>query len=1274
MTNLKPWVYGPFELLKHAEEHLRGGSDHDRRMALVSYDNAIEVSITTFLQLHPSQRGNRPYPRNQVEQWLQNYHTKLDFFDAHVQSLHIPVKVERIDIIWYHDLRNQLYHSGNGLVPAEHNLRGARTASLWIFSVLFDVDGETLLNAEAPAPRPGTGDDTSQASPQSKLQLSFAVFDNALNSTVQSVEAASSRRGGPAQSIELSTAPIPQAKPPIEYKQMLQEAEFARNEFVHGRREGITEQQLSDLSTQLLQITESVAEDAALAWFEDLGYTILHGPDIAPGGAGTEERASYGDVILKARLREALKQINPGMPASALDEAFHYVTRIGAESLFENNRRFHQLLVDGVDVEYRRADGVLVGGKVKLVDFTSQPQDKNDWLVVNQFTVIEGKVNRRPDIVVFLNGLPLAVIELKNPADVNATIRGAYNQLQTYKHDIPSLFNYNEVLVVSDGLEARVGTLTSEWERFMPWRTIDGETIVPKGVVELEVLLKGVFEKQRFLDLLQHFFVYEIDGATITKKMAAYHQFHAVNIAVKSTLRSVSPTSDRRIGVLWHTQGSGKSLSMVFYAGKIIQQPEMENPTLVIITDRNDLDEQLYGTFSRSQALLHQTPVQAQSRSHLRELLQVASGRVIFTTIQKFMPELGEEDYEQLSDRRNIVVIADEAHRTQYGFVAGFARHLHDGLPYASFIGFTGTPIEKADRSTGAVFGDYLDIYDLQRAVEDGATVRIYYESRLAKLGLDEEERPWIDPEFEELTEDEEASTKARLKSKWSRVEALVGSLERIELIAKDIVEHFERRSEVLEGKGMIVGMSRRICVELYHAIIRLRPEWHSDDDDKGFLKVVMTGSAMDPLNWQPHIRNKVRRERLAARFKDLASSFKLVIVRDMWLTGFDAPSLHTMYLDKPMRGHGLMQAIARVNRVFKDKPGGLVVDYLGLAEYLKEALADYTEADRGQAGIPQEQAIFLMQEKYEVISALFHGFDSNLYLTGTPQERLAVIPAAMEHVLAQENGKKRFLQAMTELSKAFALAVPHDRALKIRDQVGFYQTVRAAFIKATPVEGKTQEELDTAIQQLVSKAIAAEGVVDLLSAAGLKSPDISILSDEFLAEVRDLPHRNLALELLQKLLNDEIKARSQRNLVEARSFREKLERAITQYQNRSIETTQIITQLIDLAKEMRAARQRGEKLGLSEEELAFYDALETSDNTVKELGDSTLRTIARELVKTIRENVAIDWTVRETARAHLRRMVKRLLRRYHYPQETLEKATQTVLEQAELVGRDWAA
>lgn len=1002
-----------------------------------------------------------------------------------------------------------------------------------------------------------------------------------------------------------------------------------------------------------------------------MGYSILNGPDIAPGELFAE-RASYSDVLLEKRVKSALANINPDVPQGAIEDAYRKLSRTIHESplLAVNNHHFHKMLTDGLDIEYKNSEGRIVNDKVWLIDFKNL--DNNDWLAVNQFTVIEGRNNRRPDIVIFINGLPLGVIELKNPADENATTKDAFNQFQTYKNEISSLFPYNEILVVSDGIEARAGTLTANWEWFLPWRTIEGEDVAPRGLPELEVLIKGIFDKKRFLDLIRYFIVFEVDGSDIAKKMAVYHQFHAVNKAIDCTVKAASPAGDKRVGVVWHTQGSGKSLTMAFYSGKIIQHLEMQNPTLVVITDRNDLDDQLFGTFSKCMDLLRQTPVQAESRDGLQKLLKVASGGVIFTTIQKFFPEKG-EDYPKLSDRRNIIVIADEAHRSQYDFIDGFARHMRDALPNASFIGFTGTPIELADKSTPAVFGNYISVYDIQRAVEDGATVRIYYEARLAKLELKEEERPRIDPEFEEVTEGEEQTTKEKLKRKWAQLEAMVGTEKRIGLAAKDIVDHFEKRLEALDGKGMIVCMSRRICVDLYNALIKLRPEWQGEDDDKGFLKIVMTGSASDPVEWQQHIRNKKRREALANNFKKPGHAFKLVIVRDMWLTGFDVPSLHTMYVDKPMRGHGLMQAIARVNRVFKDKPGGLVVDYLGIADELKKALSDYTERDRDMTGIPQEEAVAVMLEKYEIVSSMLHDFDYSKFFRGTPSEKITIIKEAMEHVLSLEDGKTRFMQAVTELSKAFALSVPHEKALELRDNVGFFQAVRASLAKNTTGEGKSRDMLDSAIKQIVSKAVASEGVIDIFASAGMKKPDISILSDEFLEEVRHMPQRNLALETLKKLLNDEIKARSRRYLVQARSFAEMLEQTIRKYQNRTIDAAKVILELIELAKEMREAHKRGEKLNLTEEELAFYDALETNDSAVKVLGDEALRIIARELVETVRKNVTIDWTVKESIKARLRTLVKRILRKHGYPPDKQEKATQTVLSQAELLCAEWA-
>ncbi len=912
--------------------------------------------------------------------------------------------------------------------------------------------------------------------------------------------------------------------------------------------------------------------------------------------------------------------------------------------------------------------------------------------------MVENKHTRRPDLVLFVNGLPLAVIELKNAADENATIWTALQQIETYKAEIPSLFAFNEVLVVSDGVQARVGTLTAGREWFKPWRTISGQTLADPHLPELQVVVQGVFDRRRFLDLISDFIVYEDPGdGSLNKKVAGYHQFHAVNVAVAETLRAKrimaadrvaeppgiyeagqrhgGQPGDRRIGVVWHTQGSGKSLTMAFYAGRIIREPEMANPTIVVLTDRNDLDDQLFGTFSRCQDLLRQPPVQAESRADLRERLHVDAGGVVFTTIQKFFPDQKGDRHPVLSERPNIVVIADEAHRSQYDFIDGFARHMRDALPNASFIGFTGTPIELNDKNTRAVFGDYISVYDIQRAVNDGATVPIYYEGRLAKLELDEVERPKIDPEFEEVTEGEEVEHKEKLKSKWAQLEAIVGSEKRLKLIARDILEHFDRRLEAMDGKAMVVCMSRRICVELYREIVALRPDWHSGDDDEGTVKVVMTGSVSDPPDWQPHIRNKARREALANRFRDATDPLKMVIVRDMWLTGFDAPSLHTMYADKPMRGHGLMQAIARVNRVFRDKPGGLVVDYLGLAQELKQAMATYTESGgKGQTAIDQRQAVATMLAKYEICCNLFHGFDRSKWMSGTSEQRLSVLPAAQEHILAQPNGKERFAQAVQELSQAFALAVPQEEALRIRSDIAFFQAVRAVLLKRAPSETKTEEELDYAVRQIVSRAVAPEGVVDIFAAAGLAKPDISILSEEFLAEVRGMPQRNLAIELLRKLLSGEIQNRGRKNVVQARSFAEMLEQAIRRYQNRAIEAAQVIEELIALAREMREADKRGEALGLSEEEVAFYDALETNDSAVKVLGDETLRVIARELVATVRANVRIDWTVRENVRAHLRVLVKRILRRHGYPPDKQEKATQTVLEQAEVLSQEWAS
>ncbi|HON93910.1 MAG TPA: type I restriction endonuclease subunit R [Sedimentisphaerales bacterium] len=1018
--------------------------------------------------------------------------------------------------------------------------------------------------------------------------------------------------------------------------------------------------------------SESVIEQAALAWLESLGYLIISGLEIAPGEA-MAERDDYGQVCLSRRLRQALQRLNPQVPSDAIEEAFRKLTRPDSPSLVANNHVIHRYLVEGVPVEYQRADGSIGGDLVRVLDY-GEPEN-NEFLAVNQFTVVENQHERRPDVVLFVNGLPIAVMELKNAATENATIWSAFNQLQTYKIQIPSLFSFNVAMVISDGVQARIGTLTADREWFMPWRTIEGEELADNRLPQLQVVIEGVFEKRRFLDLIRHFIVFEdVGGGVLIKKMAGYHQYHAVNLALASTVRAAGAGGDKRVGVVWHTQGSGKSLTMAFYAGRVVLHPAMENPTLVVITDRNDLDDQLYGTFARCHELLRQQPTQAQSRANLRELLTTASGGVVFTTVHKFFPTDSEDQHPLLSDRRNIVVIADEAHRSQYDFIDGFARHMREALPNASFIGFTGTPIELTDKNTRAVFGNYVSIYDIERAVKDGATVPIYYESRLAKLELDETARPLLDKEFEEVTEGEEVEHKERLKTKWAQLEALVGTEKRLKLIAEDLVKHFERRLEAMDGKAMIVCMSRRICVELYKAITAIRPDWHHDDDGAGILKIVMTGSASDPVDWQSHIRNKPRREDLAKRFKDPKDPFKVVIVRDMWLTGFDAPCLHTMYVDKPMRGHGLMQAIARVNRVFKDKPGGLVVDYLGLADQLKYALANYTESGgKGQTAIDQEEAVAVMLERYEVCCGIFHGFDWSPWKTGGPKARLSVLPAAQEHVLTQDDGKNRLVKAVSDLSKAFALAVPHEKALEIRDDVAFFQAVKSVLTKSTGDGRRSPEEIELAIRQIVSKAVSSDEVIDIFAAAGLKKPDISILSDEFLAEVRGMPQRNLAVEMLRKLLEGEIKARGRKNVVQARSFAELLENAIKKYQNRAIETAQVIEELIALAKDLREANQRGEKLGLTDDEVVFYDALEVNDSAVAVLGDETLRLIAQELVKAVRSSITIDWTVRENVRAQMRVIIKRILRKYGYPPDKQAHATELVLEQAEVLCKDWA-
>jgi type I restriction enzyme R subunit len=1042
--------------------------------------------------------------------------------------------------------------------------------------------------------------------------------------------------------------------------------------------------------------SESHVEEAALEWLAGLGYAVLHGPDISPDGA-TPERVSYAQVLLTIRLRAALGRLNPHLPAETLEEVLRKVQQTETPSLVEENRRLHRYLIEGVPVEVAREDGSIGGDVARLIDFSDM--DANDWLAVNQFTVIEGQRNRRPDVVVFVNGLPLAVIELKNPGDENATLEGAFNQLQTYKDQIPSLFRTNAALMTSDGLHARLGSLTANLERFMPWRTVDGSAVAPKGAPELGTVIEGVFEKARFLTLIRDFTVFGDTGSGLVKIVAGYHQFHAVRHAVEHTIHAARPEGDRRIGVIWHTQGSGKSLLMAFYAGQIIAHPAMENPTVVVITDRNDLDDQLFGTFAMCRDLLRQTPQQADSREELQKVLTRPSGGVVFATIQKFSPERGETDYPVLTDRRNVVVIADEAHRSQYGFRArvnrktgeiahGFAKYLRDALPNASFIGFTGTPIEKEDVNTPAVFGEYIDVYDINRGVEDGATVPIYYESRLARIELAEDEKPALDDEVAELTEDEAQGEQERLKRRWANVEAVVGAEKRLAMVAKDLVEHFENRVVGLDGKAMIVCMSRRICVALYDQIIELRPDWHSDDDESGVLKIVMTGAGSDPKEWQQHIGGKARRELLAKRAKDPEDPLKLVIVRDMWLTGFDAPSMHTMYIDKPMRGHGLMQAIARVNRVFHDKPAGLIVDYIGIAQNLKSALSQYSRDDQKHAGIDEAEAVAVMLEKYEIVSDMFHGFDYRAGLTGTPQERLAALAGAIEWVLDMqqreaakektEDGKRRahrrFNDAVLALSKAFALAAASDAARDIRDEVGFFQTVRAALAKSTPGTGKSAAERDLAVQQIVSRAVISTEIVDILEAAGLETPDISILSDEFLAEVQGMEKKNLAMEALRKLINGEIRSQSRVNVVQTRAFSERLVEAIARYHSNAITTAEVIQELIKLAKDIRAAHQRGEEEGLSQEEISFYDALAQNESAVEVMGNDQLRIIAHELLSSLKKNAAVDWQHRETARARMRILVKRILRKYGYPPDLQDVAVQTVLQQAEAMAALWAA
>ncbi|WP_245520963.1 MULTISPECIES: type I restriction endonuclease subunit R [unclassified Mesorhizobium] len=1042
---------------------------------------------------------------------------------------------------------------------------------------------------------------------------------------------------------------------------------------------------------------EDIVEDAAIGIFKDLGYIYAPAAWIAPDGSAPE-REAYSDTILTSRLVDAVAQLNPSIPAEARAAAIKQLFVTVTPSLAEENRRIHRLLTEGIDVEFVVADGEIKGDKVWLVDFDNP--DKNNWLVTNQFTVVEGRHKRRPDIVVFVNGLPLAIIELKNAGAEAADISAAFNQLQTYKAQVPSLFRTNAVLVASDGVLARIGSLTADEERFMPWRTVTGADgdFTPHGPREMATLLRGLFDRDRFLALLRDFIVFGDKGEGPFKIIAGYHQFHGARKALASAIEAARPDGDRKIGVIWHTQGSGKSLLMAFFGGLVVRSRELANPTLVVLTDRNDLDDQLFSTFSLCRDLIRQTPEQADSRDELRRLLNRASGGVIFTTVQKFSPEAGEESFPMLTERRNVIVIADEAHRSQYGFDAkldkatgrrryGYAHYIRQALPNASFIGFTGTPIEADDVNTPAIFGEYIDVYDISRAVEDGATVPIFYESRLARIELDEDEKPRIDAEIEAILEDDELSEQEKLKAKWTTVERLVGSEKRLAQIAADLVEHLEARLAGMNGKAMAVCMSRRICVDFYKQIIKLRPEWHSDDDDKGAVKIVMTGSASDPLDWQPHIGNKKRRDELAKRARDPDDPLKLVIVRDMWLTGFDAPCMHTMYIDKPMRGHGLMQAIARVNRVFKDKPGGLIVDYIGIAQNLKNALGQYTKSDQEKTGIDEEEAVAVLMEKFEVVRGMFHGHDYSLGIVGRPHQRLAALADAIDWILKwQENeaakvggtdekkkAHRRFQDAVLELSKANALASASDEARAIRDEIGFFQAVRAALVKTTGTGKMSDRAKSFAVEQLLDQAVANAEIVDILKAAGIQSPDLSILSDEFLAEIQQMEKKNLALEALKKLLNGEIRSRSRSNLVETKSFSRRLEEAVARYHANAISTVEMIQELIALAKDIKASAARGEEHGLSPEELAFYDALAENESAVEAMGSDQLRVIAHELVEQMRGSATVDWQHKASARARMRILVRRILKKYGYPPDLEQEAVQTVLAQAEVMLREVA-
>jgi len=1048
----------------------------------------------------------------------------------------------------------------------------------------------------------------------------------------------------------------------------------------------------------MTHIYESELEEMVIRALEAQGFKYLE-PELQE-----EERGSLSEVILKDRLRREVARLNPEIPEEAREYALKQVLGLSSQNLVESNEAFHRMLTEGVPVEYQK-EGDTVGASVRLVDF-GNPMS-NDLIVTNQFTVVQKDITKRPDVVLLVNGLPLVVLELKNPADENATTAKAFTQLQNYKTAISDLFVFNAMLVASDGLDALVGSLTSDFSRFLAWKTVDGVKEDGVTVPQIDTMVRGMLRPDVLLDLIKQFTVFEKskheDAVTgliqiqTVKKLAAYHQYHAVNKAVRETMRAsgrapfalaqseAEKFGDHKAGVVWHTQGSGKSLSMVFYAGKMVLT--LDNPTLVVLTDRNDLDDQLFDTFASCKQLLRQDPVQARDRTHLKELLRTGGGGIIFATIQKFSPESGATEFDPLSDRENIVVIADEAHRSQYGFAAktrekegevftkyGFAKYLRDGLPKASFIGFTGTPIEKADASTPAVFGNYIDVYDIEQAVKDGATVRIYYESRLAKVHLKPEEAAALDAEVEALTEGEESTATEVAKAKWAQLEGIVGHRERLRVVAEDFVKHFEDRQSALNAKAMFVTMSRRIAVELYEAIIKIRPDWHDTDKKKGVIKVIMTSSSSDPENWQMHHTSKEERRALGDRLKDPKDPLQIVIVRDMWLTGFDAPCLKTMYIDKPMQGHNLMQAIARVNRVYKDVEGGLIVDYIGIASDLKSALATYTESGgKGAPTFDQNDAVASMLEKFEVVSQMFDEFDYKRFFEADTRGKMTIILEAQEHVLGLEKGKDRFTKEVSLLSKAFALSVPDERAMELKDDVGFFQAVKARLVKFEPsTGGKSNFEIESAIRQIIDKAVTAEGVVDIFDAAGIKKPDISILSDEFMEEIKGMERKNLALELLKKILNDEIKSRGRKNLLQSKKLSEMLEQAIARYQNNLITAAQVIDELIKLAKEIKEEDARGEELGLSDYELAFYDALANNDSAKDLLGDERLRELARVLVASVRANASIDWTLKENVQAKLRTIVKRTLRKYGYPPDLEKLATDNILKQAENLAEEW--